>query len=171
MRLCAAGVPMMKDRDFVYCEVRQQAPGGLYIIYGESLADEEAAQARTAAEMRALVVPWQQLGCAGSGAWRQPHTVAGEGCAGRQGRRARENGLQRLGGRAGGGRRRVARHLRLCHRPQGARPAGRSCTAQWASVWTQSPVKSVRFGEKRWVSTEAWVAPARSTECVAAFCL
>ena len=27
----------MKDRDFVYCEVRQEAPGGLYIIYGESL--------------------------------------------------------------------------------------------------------------------------------------
>lgn len=36
----------MKDRDFVYCEVRQEAPGGLYIIYGESLSDDEAAQAR-----------------------------------------------------------------------------------------------------------------------------
>ena len=35
----------MKDRDFVYCEVRQEAPGGLYIIYGESLSDGEAAQA------------------------------------------------------------------------------------------------------------------------------
>lgn len=35
----------MKDRDFVYCEVRQEAPGGLYIIYGESLSDNEAAQA------------------------------------------------------------------------------------------------------------------------------
>ena len=46
---------MMKDRDFVYCEVRQQAPGGLYIIYGESLADEEAAQARTAAQNVAVV--------------------------------------------------------------------------------------------------------------------
>jgi len=69
MRLCAAGVPMMKDRDFVYCEVRQQAPGGLYIIYGESLADAEAAQARTAAETLAPGAPWQQLGCGGSGAW------------------------------------------------------------------------------------------------------
>ena len=35
----------MKDRDFVYCEVRQEAPGGLYIIYGESLSDDKAAQA------------------------------------------------------------------------------------------------------------------------------
>lgn len=42
--LTTAGVPIMKDRDFVYCEVRQQAPGGVYVIYGESLSDEEAAQ-------------------------------------------------------------------------------------------------------------------------------
>jgi len=148
---CAAGVPMMKDRDFVYCEVRQQAPGGLYIIYGESLADEEAAQARTATEKLATDVPWQQLGCEGSGAWGQLHTVAGQGCAGHQGRCAREDGLQRLGGCSSGGRSRVARHLRLCYRPQGARRAARSCTPQWVSVRTQSPVNAerfVRFDEK-----------------------
>ena len=37
----------MKDRDFVYCEVRQEAPGGLYIIYGESLSDDKVAQVWT----------------------------------------------------------------------------------------------------------------------------
>ncbi|KAK9830896.1 hypothetical protein WJX81_002723 [Elliptochloris bilobata] len=57
------GVPMMKDRDFVYCEVRQQAPGGLYIIYGESLSDEEAAQVKDVPAVKGVVRG--KMGCSG----------------------------------------------------------------------------------------------------------
>ena len=38
-----ADPPLIKDRDFVYREVTQQLPGGVWIIYGQSLPAEEAA--------------------------------------------------------------------------------------------------------------------------------
>ena len=38
-----ADPPLIKDRDFVYREVTQQLPGGVWVIYGQSLPPEEAA--------------------------------------------------------------------------------------------------------------------------------
>ena len=39
-----AEVPFLDDRDFLYREVTQTLPGGIHIIFGESLtAEEEAA--------------------------------------------------------------------------------------------------------------------------------
>ena len=39
-----AEVPLLKDRDFVYREVTQQLPGGVHIIFGQSITAEEEAQ-------------------------------------------------------------------------------------------------------------------------------
>lgn len=39
-----AEVPLLKDRDFVYREVTQQLPGGIHIIFGQSVTAEEEAQ-------------------------------------------------------------------------------------------------------------------------------
>lgn len=42
--LLLAEVPLLDDRDFLYREVTQQLPGGIHIIFGQSLtAAEEAA--------------------------------------------------------------------------------------------------------------------------------
>ena len=41
--ICAE-VPLLKDRDFVYREVTQQLPGGVHIIFGQSITPEEEAQ-------------------------------------------------------------------------------------------------------------------------------
>ena len=39
-----AEVPLLKDRDFVYREVTQQLPGGVHIIFGQSITLEEEGQ-------------------------------------------------------------------------------------------------------------------------------
>lgn len=39
-----AEVPLLKDRDFLYREVTQKLPNGVFIIYGQSLSQEEEQQ-------------------------------------------------------------------------------------------------------------------------------
>ena len=50
-----AEAPLLKDRDFLYREVLQQLPNDVWVIFGQSLTEEEAARTEGVPSVKGVI--------------------------------------------------------------------------------------------------------------------